>query len=424
MNTVLLIGRGISALSALESLAEKFRVVGVIRDVCVAPEEDEVQRRARELNVPILTDISMPGVQRAVAEHRPKCTVISTYDRILGAHVLDYSRFVNVHYSLLPRYRGRANVNWAIINGEPDLAITIHAVTKDLDAGNILYQKRVAIGPDDTVSDMYSTLNGIQRKILGETIERYLSGYSGTPQDQSAATYGCRRVPDDGEIDWSESTARIYALIRALAAPSPRAYTYLETRRIWIIGAEPVRAASRYDGRIPGRVVGRRTGSHVDVLTGDGILRIYELMTDDSVVYPASAVIRSTTQTLGLRASELLERIEALSRQIELLERRDNSLRRLACGRDMSLQAAQVSSVPTLRSGWRAKPTWCCSTTSAVTRCDLPTCPTEQKFSSLRGTSAIALRSPEWSRTRMRSSILPLLPGYPVTMPSRRRPCG
>jgi methionyl-tRNA formyltransferase len=320
MNTVLLIGRGVSALTALESLAERFRVVGVIRDVRVsAGEEDEVQRRAREFNVPILTDISLQGVERAVTEYHPDCTVISTYDRILGSRVLDRSRFVNVHYSLLPTYRGRANVNWAIINGEPELAITIHAVTKDLDAGNILYQKRVAIGPDDTVGHIYSVLNDIQRTVLGGTLESYIGGYAGIPQDQSPATYGCRRIPQDGEIDWAAPTERIYALIRALSPPFPGAYTYLEMRRISIVRAEPVKEALRYVGRVPGRVVGRHSDrGYVDVLSGDGVLRIHEVMTDDSVVRPASAVVRSTAQTLGLRAAELLERIDALSRQIEM----------------------------------------------------------------------------------------------------------
>lgn len=322
MKKILLIGQGISALTALESLAEKFRVVGVIRNSGpLSADEDIVQCRARELGAPVLPDISPEGLQRALMDYKPDGTVISTYDRILAPSVLDRSRFVNVHYSLLPKYRGRANVNWAIINSEPELAITIHAVTNDLDAGNILYQERVAINPDDTVATIYSTLNRIQHKVLGETVERYLRGYAGMPQDQSAATYGCRRIPEDGEINWSQSTKQIYALVRALAAPFPQAYTYLETRRILITRAEPVRDALHYVGRVPGRVVGRHNGSgYVDVLSGDGVFRIYEVMTEDSVIHPASAIIKSTKQTLGLRTAVLLERIDELSRQIEALE--------------------------------------------------------------------------------------------------------
>ena len=322
MKTVLLVGQGITTQTALESLAETFQVVGVIRNSGVSGDEDEVTRRADELKIPVLSDVSVEGLRRAIMEHQPDCVVVSSYDRILGPRILDHSRFVNVHYSLLPEYRGRANVNWAIINGEPEVAITIHALMSELDAGNILFQRRVKIGPHDTVGDLYAVLNGIQREVLGETVARYLTGYAGVPQDPSAATYGCTRIPADGEINWSESTDRIYALIRALSAPYPSAHTYLEMRRISIIKAEPALDAPRYVGRVPGRVVGRHNDSGgVDVLTGDGVLRIYQVRTDDSIVHPASAVIRSTKQTLGLQTAELLTRIDELSRQVELLMR-------------------------------------------------------------------------------------------------------
>lgn len=328
MSTVLLVGKGPSARPALDSLAEKFDVVGVIRNARPSGgQEDEVQRRADELNVPVLTDTSVPGVERAIIEYCPDCTVMSFYDRILSARILDLSRFVNVHYSLLPRYRGMAAVQWGILNGEPEFGITIHVITKDLDAGNILYQERITADPDEMAGDIYSKLNEIQRRTLGETVERYLGGYAGVPQDESAATYACARTPEDSEINWSDSTDRIYAQIRtfneALSIPYPAAYTYLETRRITIMRAAPVQDAPRYAGRVPGRVIRRsRVGGYVDVLSGDGVLRIHEVMTEDSAVQPASAVIRSTQQTLGLRASDLLERIDELSRQLGQLPAR------------------------------------------------------------------------------------------------------
>jgi methionyl-tRNA formyltransferase len=323
MSTVLLVGKGPSARTALESLAEKFNVVGVIRNARPrGGQEDEVKSRARELNVPVLTDTSMQGVERSIIEYSPDCTVISSYDRILKGPILDRSPFVNVHYALLPRYRGLAAVQWGIINGEPELGITIHVITKNLDAGNILYQERVPAARDSTAGDIYSKLNEIQRHILGATVKRYLTGYAGMPQDESAATYACARTAEDSEINWSDSTDRIYAQVRtfheALSIPYPEAYTYLETRRISIIRAAPVQNAPRYAGRVPGRVVGRSSvGGYVDVLSGDGVLRIHEVMTDDSVVHPASAVIRSTQQTLGLRTADILARIDSLSRQLD-----------------------------------------------------------------------------------------------------------
>jgi len=319
MRTVLLLGMGPTALSALESLAPRFRVVGLVRDH-TSPEGDAAVKRASELEVPVFTDVSLEGIDAAIYRCRPDCTVISSYDRILPARIISRGRFVNVHYAPLPEYRGRASVNWAIINGEPETAITIHVLAPDLDSGNILYQKRVRIGADDTVTDLYAVLNALQQQVLGATVARYLSGYEGEPQDDSAAAYGCGRVPDDGEVDWSDSTRQIYALVRALASPYPGAHTYLDARRIVIMRAAPVRDAPRYVGRVPGRVAGRcvRDG-HVDVLTGDGVLRIHEVMDADSTIRPASACITSTRQTLGLRTVDLLARIEALEARLGII---------------------------------------------------------------------------------------------------------
>jgi len=312
---------GPTALSALESLAARFRVVGLFRDARSSPDgTDEVVERARALMIPVFSDLSIDGVERVVGQSRPDCTVVSSYDRILPSRVLSNSRFVNVHYAPLPEYRGRANVNWAVINDEPETAITIHVIAPGLDAGNILYQRRIPIGADDTVRELYIRLNEVQREVLGETVARYISGYAGEPQDETAATYGCTRVPDDGEINWSDSTRRIYALIRALAPPYPGAHTHLGARRVTILRAAPLANAPRYVGRIPGRVVGRSSKhGHVDVLTGDGVLRIHEVMTADSIAAPAAVFIESTRQTLGLRTADLLARIEALESRLNQL---------------------------------------------------------------------------------------------------------
>jgi methionyl-tRNA formyltransferase len=322
VSTVLLVGKGPSARTALESLAGRFDVAAVIRNARPSRgQPDEVQRLAGRLDVPVLADTSVPGLERAITRYRPDCTVISAYDRILNARLLELSRFVNVHYARLPHYRGLAAVQWGILGGEPELGITIHVITKDLDAGNILFQDTVAVGPDETAADIYAKLNEIQRRVLGATVERFLGGYAGVPQEESAATYACARTPGDGEINWPDPTARIYAQIRtfhpALSIPYPPAYTYLGTRRIAILRASPVRHAPRYAGRVPGRVVGRSVAAgYVDVLSGDGVLRIYDVMVD-SVACPAATVIRSVQQTLGLRTADLLERIDALSKQLE-----------------------------------------------------------------------------------------------------------
>jgi methionyl-tRNA formyltransferase len=311
---------GPTALSALESLAASFQLVGLIRDTRLpSAGTDEVVELAHALQVPVFPDLSIAGAEQAVIQTSPDCVVVSSYDRILPSRVLRRCRFVNVHYAPLPQYRGRANVNWAIINGEPEAAITVHVIAPGLDAGNILYQQRVPIGEDDTVADLYDKLNEVQREALGDTVANYISGYEGIPQDESAATYGCTRIPEDGEIDWATTTTQIYALVRALAPPYPGAHTYLEGRSINILRAAPLADAPRYVGRIPGRIVSRsRQNGHVDVLTGDGVLRIFEVRAGE-VATPASALITSTKQTLGLRTADLLARIEVLESRLNRL---------------------------------------------------------------------------------------------------------
>jgi methionyl-tRNA formyltransferase len=314
MEKLLLLGMGPTALSALDCLSARFLVVGVMRNVSPGDHDvDEVARLASSLGVSMLTATTPSDVRAAILESQPDCVVCSSYDRLLSSSTLELSKFVNVHYAPLPRYRGRANINWAIINGETETAITIHTMVPGVDAGKILFQQTVPIGPDDTASGLYGTLNEIQGNVLADTVSRHLAGYEGMPQDDSESTYGCTRVPADGDIDWSQSTAQIYALVRALSQPYPGARTYLATRLVTIARATPVPSPRFYAGRIPGRVITvSRTNGFADVLTGDGILRIHELRLPDGQVVPATTVITSTRQTLGLRPVDLLSRIDDL----------------------------------------------------------------------------------------------------------------
>lgn len=317
MKRVLLVGLGPTANTAMRSLIDNFRLVGVIRDV-THDSEDEVAAYALASNVPLFGDVSLSGLAQAISRAEPDCIVLSSYNRIVPPAMLRQARFVNVHYAPLPRYRGRANVNWAIINGEDEVGITIHTVVPGLDAGNVLFQQIVPLGPRDTISDAYSALNDIQRKVLGETVARYLGGYEGEAQNEGDATYCCARVEADGEIAWSESAAKVHDLIRALGGAYPPAHTYLGMRRVSVLRAGPLADAPVYVGRIPGRVVNRApSAGHVDVLTGDGIIRLYEVAAEGSAAVPAAEVITSTRQTLGLRTADLLARIEALEARLE-----------------------------------------------------------------------------------------------------------
>jgi methionyl-tRNA formyltransferase len=257
-------------------------------------------------------------VSRVVLDARPDCVVVSSYDRILSPDLLQKVPFVNVHYSPLPEYRGRANVNWAIINNEAHTAISIHVMAPDLDAGNILFQEKVPILPRDTAGSLYARLNALQQKHLAVTVERFLEGDPGTPQVESRASYGCTRLPSDGCIDWSAPTSTIARLIRALDPPFPGAYTHLGERKLVIWSAEPVEHPRKFAGRIPGRVVSRSgSDGHVDVLTGDGVLRLMSVQLEGEEPGPASAAIRSVRLSLGLSLDSLLARVRHLENRLQ-----------------------------------------------------------------------------------------------------------
>ena len=169
-------------------------------------------------------------------------------------------------------------------------------LTPELDAGPILFQQRVAIGAHDTVTELYRRLNDVQRVSLAQAVDRHLDGDPGVPQDEASATYGCARVPDDGEIDWTRTTEEVYALVRALVEPYPGAFTHVDGRRLTVWDASPVSAPARWAGRVP----------------GDGVLRLSVVEPDGEGRQPAASAIRSVRATLGLRSVDLLERLRAL----------------------------------------------------------------------------------------------------------------
>jgi methionyl-tRNA formyltransferase len=314
MRRVLLIGQGPTTRSALESLLPLFCVAGLVRST-----SDAATAVAQRHGVPVLADASVTAIEEAVDDLEPDCVVVSSHDRILPARLLARCLFINVHYAPLPEYRGRAPVNWAIINHRPATAMTVHVLGAELDAGPILCQQHVPIGAHDTVTDLYDRLNQIQRARLGAAVERHLDGKPGVAQDNDAATYGCTRLPADGEIDWSRPTTDVYALVRALTDPFPGALTHIDARRLVIWRAAPVESPRRWAGRVPGRVAGRSAAEGwVDVLTGDGVLRLHTVELEQGRREAAAGVITSVRTTLGLRAADLLERVRELEARVQM----------------------------------------------------------------------------------------------------------
>jgi methionyl-tRNA formyltransferase len=305
---LVLVGIGPTTATALAGLADHFEIAALLR-----PGDDDVTASAAAQGIPVVADTTVASLREVVTREKPDAVVVSSYDRILPGDMLADIPFVNVHYAPLPRYRGRATVNWMLINGEPDAYISLHCLEPELDAGGILYSGSVPIGPTDTVASLYDRLNELQRQHIADAVRRRLAGDLGAAQDESQASYSCTRLPEDGEINWSAPAEATDRLIRALSPPFPGAYTYVGLKRLKVHKAE-VRP-DLFEGRVPGRPVGRSSKEGwVDVLTGDGVLRLHtvELDGDGNGPVAAAAVLRSVKQTLGLRTHDLLAKIAEL----------------------------------------------------------------------------------------------------------------
>ena len=231
---------------------------------------------ARAKGVPIHTPekVGTPEWTERIAAIRPDLILSVYYRNMISTRVLALAPLgaFNMHGSLLPRYRGRAPVNWAVLNGEPRIGMTLHRMVREPDAGAIVDQDGVDIGPRDTAEQAFRKVLPCARRVLARQIDALLAGTAPeTPQDASKATYFGGRKPEDGRIDWTQPSLRIFNLIRAVTDPYPGAFTDLGASRLMVWWAEhesPM--ASGRSGR-PGEVL---SVSPPVVATGDGALEL------------------------------------------------------------------------------------------------------------------------------------------------------
>ena len=204
-----------------------------------------------------------------------------------------------IHDSLLPEYRGFAPTVWAIVNGETATGATLFEMADAVDAGAIVDQRRVPITPHDTIGTVSERVTDAYLSLLEVNLPALLAGTAPRrSQDESAATYTCRRLASDGVIDWCAPSRRIYDLVRGVTKPYWGARTTLDSRalRIWETRLLPDGAS--YVGRVPGRVVDVRTGVGAVVLTGDSTLLVTKVQAEGDIVC-ATDIITSLSQTLG-----------------------------------------------------------------------------------------------------------------------------
>lgn len=228
---------------------------------------------AKKYEIPVHTPetVNTPQWTERIRSWKPDLIFSFYYRALLNEELLAVPPLgaFNMHGSLLPKYRGRAPINWAILNGEKETGVTLHHMVKRADAGDIVDQEAVAIGREDTARDVTLKCARAARLVLERQLDALTAGTAPRrPQDEALATTFSGRKPEDGRIDWTRSAESIYNLVRAVTQPYPGAFTEANGKRLFVWWAAPVPGG---DGGEPGRVV---SADPFRVATGDGVLEL------------------------------------------------------------------------------------------------------------------------------------------------------
>jgi methionyl-tRNA formyltransferase len=272
------------AVPSLEHLVDsRHRVVGVVtqpdrprgrgQKVTDAP----VKTTAVQHGIPVYQPARLrdPEVLQTLAGWAPDLGVVAAYGKILPESVLTLPRLgmINVHASLLPKYRGAAPVQRAVIDGEAETGITIMRMVSALDAGAMFAKATRPIGPHETSDIVERDLAAIGARLLRKVIDDIVSGTATEePQDDRLSTYASKVTKDEGRVDWTRPAIEIHNRVRGLY-PWPHAYSYLDNERLILLRSQ---VESRHTSEAPGTVVDT-SGGVLRVATGEGCLGITEL---------------------------------------------------------------------------------------------------------------------------------------------------
>ncbi|MCU0600141.1 MAG: methionyl-tRNA formyltransferase [Desulfobacterales bacterium] len=239
-----------------------------------------VKVAAKELNIPVFQTLSVKSddFYQMIADYRPDLMVVVAFGHIIPKKILEIPAYgaINVHASLLPKYRGPAPIQWAIINGETETGITTMLMDAGLDTGEMLMSFRVDIKSDDTGGTLHDLLSEVGASVLIGTIQKLTDGsLRPIPQNHALSSYAPMLKKEDGRIDWKKPADHIERFIRGMS-PWPGAFTFLDGRRMRIFKAKIWDAFAR---DIPGKVI-RGFSSEMCVATGMGILSILEVQMD------------------------------------------------------------------------------------------------------------------------------------------------
>lgn len=237
-----------------------------------------VKEAALSFGIPVLQPERMrnPEAVAELAEYKPDLIVTAAYGQILPKAVLELPRLgcINVHGSLLPKYRGGAPIQRSIMNGEPETGVTIMYMAEGLDTGDMISRVALPILDEDTSGSMFEKLSLAGAKLLGETLPSIIEGtVQAVPQREEEATYAPNLSREDERIDWSKPARALFNQVRGLS-PMAGAFTYLNGEVFKVRVCEPLEGRS--GNAAPGEVVSADANG-IAVQTGDGRLLLKEI---------------------------------------------------------------------------------------------------------------------------------------------------
>ncbi|QIB34453.1 methionyl-tRNA formyltransferase [Ancylobacter pratisalsi] len=283
-----IVGRGHEVVAAYTRAPAK----GGRRGLDLVP--SPVQRAAESFGVPVLTPPSLRTEEAAAtfAAHEADVAVVVAYGRILPQAILDLPRLgcLNLHASLLPRWRGAAPIQRAIMAGDAQSGVAVMKMEAGLDTGPVGLVERVAIGPDMTASELHDALMGIGADLMGRALaalER--GGLVFTPQPAEGVTYAAKIEKGEARIDWNRPAREVHDHMRGLA-PFPGAWFELDGARVKVLRATLAEGAGA-----PGEVLDEALA----IACGDGAVRLIEVQKAGSRAMSAAEFLRGNTLARG-----------------------------------------------------------------------------------------------------------------------------
>ena len=243
---VVLFGYGEMGCTGLEFLLAQGEEIAAVVTHRDDPREKRWFRSLADLSVETGTPVFIGeeiDLRNVVGKLGPDLILSFYYRRMIPTRVLSLAPkgALNLHGSKLPRLRGRAPLNWALVECEKETGVTLHHMVAEPDAGDIVAQRSWRIGPRDTAKNLFDRAVAETRLLLADIWPALRAGTAPRiPQDPNQATYRGRRTPEDGRIDWNQPAVRIDGLVRAVTDPFPGAFTFLQGEKLLIWAGQPV----------------------------------------------------------------------------------------------------------------------------------------------------------------------------------------